>query len=134
VAEYDRASIMSAICVLISDGKGLPEICAADDMPSRSTIHKWLDEDSELSDRYARAREKQAEFYADEIITIADKAEDAQLARLQVDARKWAASKLAPKRYGDKTLNEHSGPDGAPIATVQRIERVIIDPANPDAP
>lgn len=32
-----------------------------------------------------------------------------QLSRLRVDARKWIASKLKPKKYGDKTEVEHTG-------------------------
>ncbi len=35
--------------------------------------------------------------------------------KLRVDTRKWLLSKCLPKVYGDKLLNEHSGPDGAPI-------------------
>jgi len=35
--------------------------------------------------------------------------------RLMIDARKWLASKLAPKKYGDKVSAELSGPDGGPI-------------------
>jgi hypothetical protein len=34
---------------------------------------------------------------------------------LRIDARKWYASKLAPKKYGEKTQTELSGPDGAPL-------------------
>lgn len=32
-----------------------------------------------------------------------------QRSRLKVDARKWYASKAAPRKYGDKTQLEHSG-------------------------
>ena len=49
-----------------------------------------------------RAREKQADFCAGEIVTIADTEPDAAIARVRIDARKWVASKLRPKRYGDK--------------------------------
>jgi hypothetical protein len=35
-----------------------------------------------------------------------------------------------PKRFGDKVRNEVSGPDGSPVQTVTRIERVIVDPAD----
>jgi hypothetical protein len=38
-------------------------------------------------------------------------------ARLRIDARKWLASKLAPKKYGDKLAAEVSGPDGGPVNT-----------------
>jgi hypothetical protein len=35
--------------------------------------------------------------------------------RLRIHARKWLASKLAPKKYGDKVSAEVSWPDGGPI-------------------
>ena len=36
--------------------------------------------------------------------------------RLQVDTLKWKLSKMLPKIYGDKIVNEHTGKDGGPIA------------------
>ena len=41
--------------------------------------------------------------------------------RLQIDTRKWMLSKMLPKVYGDKILNEHTGKDGAPIAVAQAV-------------
>ncbi len=35
--------------------------------------------------------------------------------RLRIDALKWTAGKLRPKLYGEKNIQEHSGPDGGPI-------------------
>ena len=88
-------------------------------MPSTSVVYRWLsdDEHKEFRDNYAQAREQQADLLADEIIEIADDSsgdvievngkvvmdhEFAARSRLRVDARKWKASKLAPKKYGDK--------------------------------
>jgi hypothetical protein len=99
----------TTICERIASGKSLKEICDTKGMPSRETVYVWLADDHEFSDRYARAREEQADYYADEIIDIADAAKDANLARLQIDARKWKASKLQPKKYGDKIDLNHSG-------------------------
>ena len=90
----------------------------------------WLSRDDELSERYARAKELQAEMMAEEILTIADDSSDdeififadtkggkpakvtmnaefVQRSKLRVDARKWVASKLLPKKYGDKINLEH---------------------------
>lgn len=90
------------LCRRVSEGRSLRSVCQDEDMPVRSTVRLWQVADAEFSAQYARAREARAEVLADEIIDIADQAADAQLARLQVDARKWAASKLDPKRYGDR--------------------------------
>ena len=44
-----------------------------------------------------------------------------------------AAKAAAPYVHARLSSTELTGKDGAPIATTQRIERVIIDPANPDS-
>lgn len=95
------------ICSEIANGLSLRKICERDDIPSIDTIRRWLlDEDKQqFQAQYARARDEQADFYADAIIEEADKATDrdsAAAAKVKVDARKWVASKLKPKRYGDK--------------------------------
>jgi hypothetical protein len=62
-----------------------------------------------FSEQYAQARQKQADSYADMILDEAFNSHDAQIGRLRVDALKWVASKLAPKRYGDKVEVEQTG-------------------------
>ena len=49
----------------------------------------------------------QADHYADEIIEIVDTETDPVRARVRMDGRKWVASKLAPKKYGDKLETEN---------------------------
>lgn len=85
------------------------------------TFYKFIDSDLEYQKQYARACEDRAEFIFDEIFDIADdntmdvKIIDTKLgeveitdndviqrAKLKVDARKWALSKMNPKKYGDK--------------------------------
>lgn len=90
------------ICNELTLGKSLVKICKADDMPATVTIYRWLREHEEFSNNYARARENQADLYADEIVEIADNTDDPQKARVQIDSRKWVSSKLKPKKYGDK--------------------------------
>jgi hypothetical protein len=92
------------VCARIARGESLRSACKDKDLPDRDTINRWLntDNDGALCGQYARAREEQADFYADEIVTIADTEPDAAIARVRIDARKWVANKLRPKRYGDK--------------------------------
>jgi len=80
-------------------------------MPNKATVFRWLGAHPEFRDQYARARESQADSYVDDIADIADlaKPEDVAVARLRVDARKWAAGKLRPKVYGDKLDIEQTG-------------------------
>jgi hypothetical protein len=100
-SKEERQEIYDRICVGIAEGSSLRELCA-DGKPSIETIRVWLIEDADFSAQYTRAREAQAEFYADEIIHISDTEPDPAKARNRIDARKWKASKLAPKVYGDK--------------------------------
>ncbi|HFB6298162.1 TPA: hypothetical protein WN303_000519 [Neisseria gonorrhoeae] len=105
------------ICEKISGGLSLRAICAEPGMPARGTVYRWLIENADFQDQYARAREKQADYFAEEIIEIADSAEAESAAvskaKLQIDARKWAASKIAPKKYGDKTELDVKSSDGS---------------------
>jgi len=99
--------IADAICERLAEGESLRKICLADGMPNKATVFRWLVAHPTFSDQYARAREEQAETLADEIVEISDgdgEASDPQRDRLRVDARKWVASKLKPKKYGDKQL------------------------------
>lgn len=96
------------------DGESIVDICGIgrdDWLPSKVTFYARLVKDEEFANRYARAREAQAHNEVDEIRSIADEAtpEDVAVARLRVDARKWRASKLAPKKYGDKLDVNHGG-------------------------
>lgn len=103
------SEIKARICEEIASGKSLRFIISAEGMPAERTVFDWLANDSSFSQQYAHAREKQADFYADEIIEIADTETDASKARNRIAARQWKASKLVPKKYGDKLDLNHSG-------------------------
>lgn len=109
---YDQKKA-DKICELIAQGMSLRSICAESGMPTERTVHRWLIDKEEFCQQYARAREDQADFYTDQIIEIADTVEpdaaSVAKAKLQIDARKWKASKLAPKKYGDKVEQVLSG-------------------------
>ncbi|WP_256893604.1 terminase small subunit [Rodentibacter caecimuris] len=99
------------ICHLIAKGESLRKICERPGMPSQSMIFRWINENHEFREQYARARENQADFLLEEMLEISDLAtpEDVSVAKLRVDARKWYITKVAPKKYGDKQSIEHSG-------------------------
>lgn len=94
------------ICERIADGESLRKICEDDHMPSRRSVLTWLDDEAHEAFRakYARAREAQADAMDDKILTTADNCttDSAQADRVKIDAYKWRASKLAPKKYGEK--------------------------------
>jgi hypothetical protein len=98
------------ICDRIAQGKSLVSVCKALGL-AYSTVARWLQqpEYDDFCNRYARAREDQADYLTDEIVDIADKTRDPQKAKVQIDARKWKAAKLKPKKYGDHVDVELSG-------------------------
>jgi len=100
---------MDHICERLARGESLRAICRDEGMPAHNTVTDAVVSNKDYGDQYARARAKQADYYADQIVEIADKATDYNVARLQIDARKWVAAKLLPKRWGDKVDHEHSG-------------------------
>lgn len=118
-------ALAEKLCERIAKGESVRTICEDEDFPAQSTVYKWLNENDSFSEQYARAREKQADFLAEEIIQIADDGRNDTYtddkgnvltdhdviarSRLRVDARKWYASKLAPKKYGDRVENAHTG-------------------------
>ncbi|WP_300379615.1 hypothetical protein [Henriciella sp.] len=108
-------AVFERILGRIASGESIASICKDKDMPAQSTFYVWLDQKENLAERYARARETQADAIFDEIISIADdgqddedNAENVQRSRLRVDARKWVAAKLAPKKYGDRVALDHT--------------------------
>lgn len=117
-SEYDP-EIAAEICTRISCGESLKQICKESHMPVHSTIYLWLLQNKQFSDNYAKARDEQADTLADEIQAIADEeprevVDDKGVARVdsgwvtwqknRVDARKWVASKLKPKKYGERQI------------------------------
>ena len=66
--------------------------------------------------RDTRAREAQADKLFKECLEIADRNKDreesatrVQRDRLRIDTRKWAAARLAPKKYGDHISHDVHG-------------------------
>ena len=106
-----------AFCTLIAEGKSVAEICASPDMPSQQSVYTWLRNDEDFLERYARAREAQADLFFKECLEIADRGKDSenesqariQRDRLRVDTRKWMAARLAPKKYGDHISHDVKG-------------------------
>lgn len=102
-----KESPATRIIKLIAEGESMRKACSAEKV-APSTFCGWVTQDAELAEQYARARDVRAEVRADQIDEIAEKVEMGLIApdvgRVVIDARKWAASKLAPKRYSEKTI------------------------------
>lgn len=97
------------ICRLLSNGMTLLSICRLPEMPEMTTVHRWLDSNPDFQSNYAHARKLQADAMAEQVIEEAMSSHDAPIGRLRMDALKWFAAKMAPKRYGDKVEVEQTG-------------------------
>jgi hypothetical protein len=143
-------SLGREICARLSEGESLRSICRDEDMPDKTTVIRWLfnenfDDYQDIKDfrtQYEQARITQMHMLAEELLDIADdgtndymmresksgdeyevtNAENIQRSRLRVDTRKWLLSKVLPKVYGDKVVQEITGKDGGPIETQDTTE------------
>jgi len=110
-----------SICAKLAMGQSLRTVLMGEEMPSMVTVFSWLRTNEEFLNQYARAKEESADALSDEILDIADDGsndwmeihkggytstivdqEAVQRSKLRVDTRKWIASKMKPKKYGDK--------------------------------
>lgn len=105
------------ICNDISTSNlGLRAICKNNGV-DYSTFKRWVVDNESFRAQYARAKEEQAEMLVEDMLDIADDSSNDTIetekgpipnnewinrSRLRVDTRKWIASKLLPKKYGDK--------------------------------
>lgn len=130
---WDRVEVLGRVLQELEMGASLNKACATarqhpGGCPHPATVLGWTREDPLMGQQYARARETGYNLLADELLDIADEAipsteagsyDSAAVAhqRLRIDTRKWQLSKMLPKVYGDKVLNEHTGANGGPIQT-----------------
>lgn len=120
--------IAAIVCNRLATGESLRGICQDAAMPGRSTVIFWLRRHEEFRAHYAAARELQAEHFADEIIEIADSAGRDPVAiaeaKLRIDARKWLAARLAPRKYGN--VIPASGTEGSIVITVSPSDMGVL--------
>ena len=97
----------------VSAGKSVSTVLRDDNMPNWTRFQAMLEQDERLRQAYEKAVQDRADRLADEILQLSDEVmpdglEGAmasawvQQKRMQVDARKWIASKLKPRTYGDR--------------------------------
>lgn len=119
--------LATVICIRIAEGESLRQVLKDVGMPAQSTVYEWLLRHPEFAEKYTRAREEQADTLADEIIDIADEQPEIiavvdkktgaliehkldgaflQWQKNRIEARKWTAMKLKPRKYGDRVAVE----------------------------
>ena len=143
-------ALQDCICAKLASGKSVRTICKADDMPGMETIFRWLRENPDFREHYARAKAEAADALVEEMLDIADdgandwmeihdkdgvcvgykiNGEHIQRSRLRLDTRKWIAAKLKPKKYGDQLdLNHGLKPDNPLAELIRSIQGSAIKP------
>jgi hypothetical protein len=121
------------ICTQLAAGMSLRTVCEPKSMPSAVSVFAWMRKYPDFLKQYARAKVESADALVEEMLDIADdgrndwmevfdkegecvgykvNGEHVQRSKLRVDTRKWAASKLSPKKYGDKLDLNHDVKEG----------------------
>jgi hypothetical protein len=97
----------------VTNGRALSSVLREPGMPVWSTVQLRISTDDWFRDSYDKAVQARADRLAEEILELADAdmpqwlegpgaSAWVQQKRLQVDARKWVASKLKPRTYGER--------------------------------
>lgn len=109
--------LADAICERLIEGDSLRSICLDESMPNRSTVLRWLDADEAFATKYAHARDLQGDLMDDYVLDTAQACtnETALADRVKIAAFQWRASKLKPKKYGDKVEQTHVGDKERPV-------------------
>ncbi len=86
--------------------RSMVKTCEMEGMPSRETIYRWIDGVEGFSDKYARAVRERSDHRAEMIDEIGEKVLRGEVepnaGKVVIDALKWTASKLQPKKYGER--------------------------------
>jgi hypothetical protein len=128
--------LCAEICRRISEGETLTNICRDPDMPAWTTVHDWKKADESFRQAFMRAREQQAEVWAEEIMSISDDDlpthEAIGRARLRMQSRQWLAGKYNPT-YADKPtqIGVNVGvavvlPEAERLKLLERHERAML--------
>ncbi len=122
-----KEQIKDQIVTWLSEGKTLRDFCRQDEMPSFGTIYRWLQEDKEFEERFARARLIGHDSIAEECLQLADREplevfDEAGNKRYDPGSISWRKNQIETRlkllakwnpKYGDKTIL--AGDDQAPV-------------------
>jgi len=143
-SQEERNKLLQEIFTKIAEeGKSLRSILLLPHMPEAQTFYKWIDADPEKTQQYARAMSDRADFFADEILEIADTqnadaytddegrtiidGQAIQRSKLMVDTRKWLMGKMAPKKYGEASLLKLADNDGNQLKINAIFNKDLLD-------
>lgn len=96
------------VCQRVIDGESLGQIAKSLGLPKLRFI-RWIGE--EYSSEYESALRMAADEHAHQLIPLADESDpdESQKTKLQMEARRFVASRWDKSRYGEHTKVEHTG-------------------------
>ena len=122
--------VAETVIEMVKQGRGMLAVSLLPDMPSLRVLWRWVDENEGFRAAYQHARAAQADTLADEIELMAE-AEPRMYAdrdgvqrvdpgwvawqRARAESKRWLASKLLPKIYGDRLALDGDGAVGIAI-------------------
>lgn len=121
VPVLDRAGVdfdIDVICDRITAGHSLTSVAKEIGIHA-ATLIRWLEDDPQRSARAREARIRSARIWDEKAEAVIAAAPDKfELDRAQALAHhyRWRAKAIAPRDYGDKVTQEHTGAGGGPIA------------------
>jgi hypothetical protein len=106
---------------IVEKGRLLVDICGDTDMPNRASVYRWMAERPEFGQRVDRAREAAADHSMSKARALVEKctSETANADRVKISHYQWEATRMAPKKYSERRIQELTGKDGGPIETME---------------
>lgn len=148
-ADHQTPELLEFVCTMAMMGVSLNRMCQVPGMPSSTQVTRWLVDNADFEQKYARAKEVSAETMLDEILDIADNTEDdytpdnymrgntpgyqvntehIQRSKLRVETRFQLMSLLKPKKYGRKVDMTTNGKDlPSQILGVLNVNSEVVD-------
>ena len=121
--------IVDRICDLLIEGLSMRRICLQEGMPSRATLLRWMASSPDFEAKCARARLMQADTMDDMVLDLIDEVDEdnAHAMKVKLSAIQWRASKLNPKKYGEKTQLTNGDGNGPVELTIRHIGKPDAD-------
>ena len=126
-------SLAAKICQRIADGESIRAICNDPNIPSTTTVFRWIASEKckGFRELYEASMQIRLETLGDGLIDLADAPIErnaagaidsaaVQIRRLQIETRRWILSKLLPRKYGDRMNLDHQG-DGITLHVVTGV-------------
>lgn len=119
--DLSNPELVAEICARLAAGETTRAVCRSYNARIERQFWVKMAADKDFAATIAQARIAGQDALTAETIDIADEAteENVQSAKLRIWARQWYASKLSPKKYGDKLQHANAAGDGDMVVRLE---------------